>query len=121
MFSKDQLDFYKKQLESEKEKIQQGLSGFGVAKENDPNNYDSYIPEMGLSEEENVQEVAEYINRVASEELLEDRLKEIQQALHKIKVGTFGVCEECKKEIEAKKLEINPAADFCIECTKGKK
>jgi RNA polymerase-binding transcription factor DksA len=121
MFSKEQIKEYKSKLEVEKEKIQKELSSFGVAKSNDPNNYDSYIPEIGLSQEDNVQEMAEYINRISSESLLENRLKEINQAIHKIKVGTFGICEECKKEIEVKKLEINPAADFCIDCTKNKK
>lgn len=121
MLSKEQISQYQDQLELEKDKIKKELSNFGVAKSNDPNNYDSYIPSIGLSEEDNTLEVAEYLNRLSSESLLEDRLKEINQALHKIKVGNFGICEKCNKEIEEKKLDINPSADLCVNCTKKQK
>ncbi len=121
MFSKEQLETYKEKLEQEKQKIQQELSKFGVAKGNDPDNYDSFIPQIGLSDEDNTLEATEYLNRLSSEGLLEDRLKEINQAIHKIKVGNFGVCEKCKEDIEERKLDINPAAESCIKCTKRQK
>lgn len=118
MLNDQQIDSYKKQLETEKKKIQQELSNFGVVKTNDPNNFDSFMPTIGLSEEDNALEVSEYLNKLANESLLEARLKEIVEALHKIKTGTFGVCEKCQKDIEIKKLDVNPASDFCINCSK---
>ncbi len=46
---------------------------------------------------------------------LEPRYNNIVAALARIKSGTYGTCEICKKEIEAKRLEANPAARTCIE------
>ena len=118
MLNPEEIKQYKEQLETEKQKIQNELSGFGVAKSNDPNDFDSYIPSAGLSEEDNALEVAEYLNRLSAEALLESRLKEINEALDKVKTKKFGICEKCKKDIEIKKLDVNPAADFCIDCGK---
>ena len=28
----------------------------------------------------------------------------------------YGICENCKKEIENDRLEVNPAAKTCKEC-----
>jgi DnaK suppressor protein len=118
MFTPEQINSFKQQLEQEQDKIQKELSSFGIVKNDDPNNFDSYAPNIGLSDEDNALEVSEYLNKLSTEELLEARLKEITQAIHKIKTNTFGICEECKKEIELKKLEVNPASDFCIHCAK---
>lgn len=118
MLDDQQIQTYQKQLETEKTKIQQELSSFGVAKSDNPNDFDSYIPAIGLSEEDNALEVSEYLNKLSTESLLEARLQEINQALHKIKTNTFGICEKCKKDIEIKKLDVNPAADYCINCSK---
>ena len=52
--------------------------------------------------------------------ILEDRLKkdlkEIEEALKKIKKGSYGKCERCKKEIDAKRLEVKPQALYCLKC-----
>lgn len=118
MLNPEETKQYKEQLETEKQKIQNELSAFGVPKGDNPNDFDSYIPSIGLSEEDNALEVSEYLNKLSTEALLESRLKEINEALHKMKVKTFGICEKCKKDIEIKKLDVNPAADFCIDCGK---
>jgi RNA polymerase-binding transcription factor DksA len=118
MLNNTQITTYQAQLESEKKKIQQELSNFGVAKKNDPHDFDSFMPSIGLSEEDNALEVSEYLNKLCAESLLEARLKEIVEALHKIKTGTFGICEKCHQDIEIKKLDVNPASDFCINCGK---
>ncbi len=118
MLTKEQVQSFEQQLQSEQEKIQKELSNFGIVKNDNPNDFDSYLPNVGLSDEDNALEVSQYINNLATEELLEARLKEITQALVKIKTNSFGICEECHKEIEIKKLEVNPASDFCISCAK---
>ena len=43
-------------------------------------------------------------------------LKEIEAALKKIKNGTYGKCERCKKPIEIKRLEVKPEAVYCLKC-----
>ena len=43
-------------------------------------------------------------------------LNEIELALDKIKVGTFGTCEMCEETIGRRRLEVKNFARFCITC-----
>lgn len=45
-----------------------------------------------------------------------ERLEQVVEALKRIKAGTFGTCEGCGGEIPKKRLEVFPAAEYCIEC-----
>jgi len=40
----------------------------------------------------------------------------IDEALRRIKDGTYGTCQECGKRIQAARLKIVPHARMCIEC-----
>ncbi len=55
--------------------------------------------------------------------VLEDQLKrdlgEIEKALDKIKKGTYGICENCKKPIDVARLSAKPAAIYCVKCEKS--
>lgn len=42
-------------------------------------------------------------------------LYEIDQALQRIKDGTYGICEGTGKPIPKKRLEVFPAARYCVE------
>ena len=52
--------------------------------------------------------------------LLSDRKREelvlIDEALERLKEGTYGHCQECGKPIEAERLEVRPFARFCTAC-----
>lgn len=43
-------------------------------------------------------------------------LKKIDNALLKIKDGTFGICDECDGDIEINRLRARPVATQCIAC-----
>ena len=43
-------------------------------------------------------------------------LKKIDNALFKIKNGSFGVCDECDGQIEINRLRARPVATSCIAC-----
>lgn len=43
------------------------------------------------------------------------KLKRIDAALARIEEGTFGFCLESGDEIEMKRLEVQPWAEFCVE------
>ena len=43
-------------------------------------------------------------------------LRQIEEAMQKIKDGRFGVCNECKEEIGEKRLDAVPWARHCIRC-----
>lgn len=44
------------------------------------------------------------------------QLRLVQQALGRIKEGTFGECVHCGNEIGPKRLEALPWTAYCIEC-----
>ncbi|HTE49133.1 MAG TPA: TraR/DksA C4-type zinc finger protein [Candidatus Paceibacterota bacterium] len=50
---------------------------------------------------------------------LEPRLNNILKALKGLNKESFGKCEVCQKDIEMKRLEINPAARTCKEHLEG--
>jgi len=43
-------------------------------------------------------------------------LYHIEEALRRIRKGTYGVCHTCGKQITKARLEAVPHARFCIEC-----
>ncbi len=49
-------------------------------------------------------------------ELGVNALREIDDALEKLKEGTFGICEVCGKPIGLRRLKVMPSARLCIEC-----
>lgn len=55
----------------------------------------------------------DYESKSAMIEVLEARLKSINNALKAINKDTFGTCKVCKKPIEMARLEANPAARTC--------
>ena len=40
----------------------------------------------------------------------------IDEALNRIKDGSYGICAECQEPINPKRLEAVPHARMCIEC-----
>jgi len=47
-------------------------------------------------------------------------LRNLTQALERIRQGTFGECAECGNEIEAKRLEAIPWARYCLKCQESR-
>lgn len=52
----------------------------------------------------------------ALEKELKRRMTDIEEALVRIKKGTYGRCLSCKKMIETERLAINPTALYCVLC-----
>lgn len=44
------------------------------------------------------------------------RLKNIDAALRRIRMGNFGVCSNCGNEIPIKRLEAMPWTEYCLDC-----
>ena len=44
------------------------------------------------------------------------KLNEIDNALYKIDNGTYGVCDQCKKQIDEDRLDILPETSLCSNC-----
>ena len=46
-------------------------------------------------------------------------LRAIEEALVRIRQGTFGVCQVCKRPISKARLEAVPWTRLCLECKEG--
>jgi DnaK suppressor protein len=47
---------------------------------------------------------------------LNRRLKEIENAIDKIKKGRYGYCQKCGTSIPLARLELVPEALYCVKC-----
>jgi DnaK suppressor protein len=43
-------------------------------------------------------------------------LVSVRKTLTRIKLGKYGICEECKQMIDTDRLAIKPTAEYCIKC-----
>ena len=42
--------------------------------------------------------------------------RKVEEALLRMKEGTYGLCLECSGQINLKRLEARPTAELCIDC-----
>jgi DnaK suppressor protein len=78
----------------------------------------------GLAQEvENLADVGDQATAVADQNFMlrlrerEQRLlKKIDEAIDRIRAGTFGICEECGELIGYKRLKARPVTTLCINC-----
>lgn len=40
----------------------------------------------------------------------------LERAISRLQKGTYGLCVDCEEEIDAKRLEVNPTAERCMDC-----
>lgn len=118
MVKKTLINQIKKELLSEKERIEAELKKFTHPDEYVGDNYEATFPEYGAKNDDNAQEVSAFSSNLALEKRLEFSLDATQKALDKIKKGKFGICELCENEIDAARLKAFPAATTCKDCIK---
>ena len=53
---------------------------------------------------------------VALKRKVEESLEEVERALHKFDVGTYGLCEACGARIDRARLQALPSARYCLDC-----
>lgn len=75
------------------------------------------------STSEEIQDIADQASSAYTKEFLlsigdtERRmLKQVDEALHKIRQETYGLCESCGEMISERRLEALPFARLCIAC-----
>jgi len=49
-------------------------------------------------------------------DILETRLRELNDAQDRLIDGGYGVCSDCRNKINEKRLQADPAASLCIAC-----
>ncbi|MGC8851970.1 MAG: TraR/DksA family transcriptional regulator, partial [Minisyncoccia bacterium] len=107
----------------EKKALEKDLASFADKDRRIKYDYDTRYPNLDdntdtAASDSNAQEITTFDNLLALEHLLELRLKDVDEALEKIKHndGSYGKCEICHNDIEINRLKINPAARICAKC-----
>lgn len=47
---------------------------------------------------------------------MDRRIIQMRKALARVKIGQYGICEECSQMIDTDRLVIFPEATFCVKC-----
>lgn len=104
----------KTQLLEEKNKLEKDLSLIATKEDGD---YQANFEDFGRDEEENAEETEEFFNKTALTETLEKKLNEVNSALERMKMGTYGICVNCpEEEIPVERLKAYPSANTCLKC-----
>jgi RNA polymerase-binding protein DksA len=61
-------------------------------------------------------ELVEHERSLAMENALEHILTDVEHALRKMDAGTYGMCDECGREIDLERLQARPQATICLNC-----
>lgn len=113
---KSSLKEFQGQLEKEKQQLEERLKNL-IAPEGVLNEMPDFGGEVS-DESIEADQIEEIGNVLALKQILENNLKNIDEALERIKNGTYGICRRCQKEIELKRLRVEPAATLCSKCVK---
>jgi len=114
------LDYFKKKLEEEKERLEVELSQVAKRNPKNPSDWEPIPAEDGTDTRipdanELSDAFEEFQNRSSVEVHLEEKVNEVIAALKRIEKGTFGICAACGEKIDEKRLEANPSSATCVK------
>lgn len=111
-----ELTVYTSTLEEEKARLEQELATVARRNPSNPADWEAIPQETGQEPDENdAADLQEgYADNQAILHDLEPRYNQVLEALARIKEGTYGVCAVGGEQIEAARLDADPAASTCI-------
>lgn len=83
--------------------------GYRSHEDSELSRYDNHPAEIAT-------ELFDAEHNAALKESEEFTVREIDDALNRIKDGTYGICENCGRQIDSERLEALPYARSCIDC-----
>jgi DnaK suppressor protein len=106
---KKRLEYYKKKLQTKRDELMQNIA--------------RTEEEGRAADEDTTVDLADKAANSYTKEFLfgqtnteRNLLNLIEQALKRIKNGSFGSCANCEDEMQQKRLEAVPWAAYCIDC-----
>jgi len=109
----------KQELERRQERLEKELASFAHKDPLIKGDYDTDFPDFNAqSSDESAMEVETYENTLPIEYALEKRLADVNEALEKMTKGTYGICDNCRQEMDEKRLRAMPEAKLCVKCRK---
>ena len=108
----------KKLLFDERDRIEKELHSFTSETAGSVGGHETLMPpqEKEVNPEDQASQGEQYFKLKSLENILEQRLTEVNDAISKIDSESFGICQNCGQEIPWQRLRVNPAATTCISC-----
>ena len=112
----NELDELRGALEAEKDSLEEELASHGRMQSETGDWQGSSAGFEGQEPDpiDVADQIEELVTNTPLVEELEQKHKDVEDALEKIDNGTYGTCEECGEEIPVNRLEANPSARMCI-------
>lgn len=107
--NKKEKEFFLRLLEKERDRVAKNINYAREVIEKGEKGIPTHIADYGTDEFEKDLEVG-----ISNSE--RKILQALEIAIKKIKEGTYGICEGCKKKIPKERLKAIPYARFCIKC-----
>ena len=107
----------KGRLATELKELEGELRSIGRVNPGNPKDWEAMPDKMDIMKadpNEVADSIESYEGNTAILKQLEIRLNEVKAAQQRIGDGEYGACSVCKKPIEEKRLEANPAATTCL-------
>ena len=110
MLNKEQLEFFRQllhqQLDELLSEVNKTVSDMSDDNENMPDPSDRATLESDRN----------FTLRIRDRE--RKLIGKIKDALERIELGTYGICESCEEDISEGRLKARPVTTLCIECKK---
>lgn len=119
--TKEELQKLKEDLQAEEAKLVRELSAVAVENPAVKGDFEPAMPNYGDTLDDSINESTDLVTNVAMEQELESHLEKIRDAISKIENGSYGVCSNCKQDINPERLKAMTAASLCVSCAQGQK
>ncbi|HKJ82714.1 MAG TPA: RNA polymerase-binding protein DksA [Mariprofundaceae bacterium] len=107
--NKKQLEKYEEQLVNWRKELEDGLNQtMHAMQQEEPSSYPDPTDQASVESDRN------FDLRIRDRE--RRLIRKIDQAMERIKDGSFGMCESCGGAISAKRLQARPVTTLCIDC-----
>lgn len=110
------IEQIKTELTRIKRETEEALKVFATKESGNANDFTSTFPDYGDESDDNAQEVGQYSTNLATEQILEKTLRDVDSTLKKIDQKTYGICKYCHQEIDEKRLIARPFSSSCVKC-----
>jgi DnaK suppressor protein len=106
---KTELTQHKKALLAKKEELEKSISQKGILTgEKSTDGHGDFADRSAAANEE---EISIQLKQTDAK-----LLRAIEDALHRVEIGTYGVCVDCDEEISTARLKAVPWTKVCISC-----
>lgn len=112
----DQQDVFRDRLTQERTRIQTELASLDAEVAVLGKDQQTEGGSTGNHMADGATDIAEQDRDMALIGTLQERMREVDQALDRLRQGTYGACEHCGKSIPTERLEVRPFSILCVDC-----